>query len=73
MRYTSIILALAVLSVGTVAHAFPKKPVPITDASLRYRAVTSPTADWNDGRDTQLTFVHLSDTHVGLDAHVGLP
>jgi 3',5'-cyclic-AMP phosphodiesterase len=67
MRILSVLLAFAVLCVGTAVHALPKSPV-APGSSLRYRAVTSATAPWDDGRQTQLTFVHLSDTHVGRAA-----
>lgn len=68
MRYFSLLLVLALVGISATSTAVPRQADTRSDSSLRYRPVVSPTASWNDGRDTQLTFVHLSDTHVGRAA-----
>ncbi len=52
--------ALVLFPIAAPAQSSP------TVAGLRYEALLSPDAPWpNDGRETRLTFVHISDTHVG--------
>ncbi len=68
MRTLSVLLVLVVLVGTNVAQALPTAPEQVTRGTLQYRPVTRPTAAWNDGRRTELTFIHLSDTHVGRAA-----